>query len=309
MMLNKNTTRVLIGLSAILILGALLVFGLRAIVPTDNSLKARVSPRSISINDSIYFSDSTEFAKTRSWHFGDGQLSNLKSGYHKFSSPGNYTVVLTVNDNLRDSFVVSVQDGGYTYTAHDSIFKIVAVDRALQGESVVFRVDGHGSQEFNWDFGDNTSPINSSNSIVQHTYLAAGKYTVKLTSRNNYYPATHVINIMEGFKVSDPTSPTAPGGGGNDAAAELMKKENDFKLHLEEIIKGSDFNTHYYYLLRKYLCGREKTIIRVNDNRTNEYYSYANSLQFNSRAVIQSVKLTEDPKSQCIVSVEVRQEN
>lgn len=308
MMLNKNTTRILIGAAVVIVLGVLIVFGLRAIVPTDSNLKARVSPRSISVTDSIYFSDSTDFAKTYTWHFGDGQFSDKRNGYHRFNTPGNYTVVLTVNNKIRDSFVVSVLDRGYTYTAHDSIFKIVAPSRALQGESVVFKVDGHGSQEFNWDFGDNSSPINTSNSIVQHTYLSAGKYTVKLSARNNYYPATHTINIIKGFDSDAGPLPVGGGDSGGGAAA-MMKKENDFKYHLEQIVKGADFNTHYYYLLQKYLCSKEKTIVRVNDNRTNEFYVYANSLPFNSRTVIQSVKLTEDPKSKCIITVEVRQEN
>src|SRR5690606_34567782 len=153
-MFNRNTWRIFGGAMIVALIGLFLVLGLKSILPRDRMLTAQVYPRIIELKDSIYFIDSTHFSQTRRWLFGDGDFSTEASGHHRYSSPGNYVVTLIVNENIRDSFFIRVEGTGYQYTAVDSVFKIVAPAAALQHESVLFRVDGYGSDEFVWDFGD-----------------------------------------------------------------------------------------------------------------------------------------------------------
>src|SRR5690606_37728994 len=98
----------------------------------DSMLAARVSPRVIQLKDSIFFIDSTDFARSRRWLFGDGDFSNRASGTHRYRAPGNYVITLIVNGNIRDSFFIRVEGTGYRYTAVDSVFKIIAPPAALQ---------------------------------------------------------------------------------------------------------------------------------------------------------------------------------
>lgn len=306
MMLNKNTQRVAIGVVVVTVLLVAIILGVRWLVPRDSMLRAGITPRTMMLGDSLYFIDSTDFATSYRWQFGDGQQSFAQKGYYRYKSPGNYTILLTVNNAVKDSFVVSVQGTGYVYDAHDSIFKIVAPAAALQGESVVFRIDGRGSDEFNWDFGDNSSPVRSTNNMVQHTFMVPGNYTVRLFSRNNHYPASHNIKINPGFQAFDPdNTPVAPGGQGGGAQQAMA---NDFKERLQKVANTvGDFNDHYYYLLKKYLCGREKTVVKVNGQKTNEYYSYLQNLPFKKTTII-SVRLTLDEKMKCATLVEVDQQ-
>ncbi len=102
------------------------------------------------------------------------------NGYHRYIAAGNYIVSLIVNNRFKDSFFVRVKGAGYTYTARDSIFKIVGPPAALQGENIMFRVDGYGSNEFVWDFGDNSNQMTTTLSVVQHSYKKSGVYEISL---------------------------------------------------------------------------------------------------------------------------------
>lgn len=252
MMLNRNTLRVLGGALIVAFLALFIVFGLRAVMPRDSMLRAKVSPRIIKLADSLYYYDSTDFAQSYKWLFGDGTFDTVQNGYHRYKAPGNYVVSLIVNNQFRDSFYVRVEGSGYTYNAQDSVFKIVGPPAALQGENIMFRVDGYGSDEFVWDFGDNSNQVTTTLSVVQHIYKNSGVYQVSLFSKNNTEPYKHKIIISPKYEIVDTASIPLPAAGGNAAA------ENDFKLHLQKIIDGGNFDQHYNYLLRKYVCSNAR---------------------------------------------------
>lgn len=297
-----------IGLAVVSVLFVGIILGARSLVPRDSMLKARITPRTMKLGESLYYHDSTSFATAYRWEFGDGQQSFSRNGRYTYKRPGNYTIFLTVNNKIKDSFVVSVQGTGYVYDAHDSIIKINAPSTALQGESVPFRVEGHGSNEFSWDFGDNSGRRGSTNNLAQHTYMVPGNYTVRLYSRNNHYPATHNIKINPGFQITETaTIPNVPKGGVDVVKQQEMA--NDFKQRLQKIASSEgDFNDHYYYLLKKYLCGKEKTIVKVNNQKTNEFYSYVQNLPFGRTSII-AVNLTLDEDNKCVKMVGVDQQD
>jgi len=300
MMLSRNTWSVLGGISVVTFLALFIVLGLRAVMPRDSMLRAKVSPRIIDQADSLYFYDSTDFATSHKWLFGDGTFTTDRNGYHRYKAAGNYVVFLIVNDKFRDSFFVRVKGTGYTYTAQDSVFKIVGPPAALQGENIMFRVDGYGSNEFVWDFGDKSNQVTTSLSVVQHIYKKSGVYEVSLYSRNNAEPCKHQIIISPKYDIVD-TAGISMAGAGNGAA------ENDFKLHLQKIIDGGSFDQHYNYLLRKYMCSNARIPMKINDQKTFEFYTYCQNLRFNTSLLIQSVQLTYSDKGKCVVMVNIAQ--
>ncbi|MFA6059893.1 MAG: PKD domain-containing protein [Taibaiella sp.] len=303
MMLNRNTLSISGGILVVTFLALFIVFGLRAVMPHDSILHAKVSPRIIQQSDSLHFYDSTEFAKSYKWLFGDGTFATTQSGYHRYKAPGNYVVSLTVNNQFKDSFFVRVQGAGYTYNAQDSVFKIVGPPAALQGENIMFRVDGYGSDEFVWDFGDKSNQITTTLSVVQHTYKKPGVYQVSLFSKNNTEPYKHSIIISSKYDLVDTAGIFPAATGGNMAA------ENDFKLHLQKIIDGGNFDQHYNYLLRKYMCNNARITLKINDQKTFEFYTYCQNLRFNSNLIIQSVQLTFADKNRCVVMANIVQGN
>lgn len=302
-MLNKNTWRILGGALLVALFALFLVSGLKSILPRDSMLAARVSPRVMQFNDSMYFVDSSDFADKRRWLFGDGNFSTAASGVYRYAAPGNYVVTLLVNETIRDSFFVRVEGTGYQYTAVDSVFKIIAPPAALQHENVLFRVEGYGSDEFLWDFGDGSPRQTARLSVVRHAYKKPGVYTVSLFSRNNQQPDQHKIIISPEFEWLDTSALTVAG-----KLTAGVEGSNDFRERLKKIVEEGRVGNHYAYLLNRYACGNADMPVQVNGSDTQPFYLYCQNLIFNSRLQIQSVELNYDQRGECAVSVRIRQQ-
>jgi PKD repeat protein len=115
-----------------------------------------------------------------SWNFGDGTTGSGASRQHTFAAAGSYSVRLTVTDD----------DG-----AQSSVTRSVSVtEPANQAPSAEFTssctdmsctFDASGSSDpdgsiasYGWNFGDGTTGSGASR---QHTFAAAGSYSVRLT--------------------------------------------------------------------------------------------------------------------------------
>lgn len=58
---------------------------------------------------------------------------------------------------------------------------------------------------------------------------------------------------------------------------------NDIREHLQAIVDGKPFNTHYNYILKKYLCGNPDIAVTVNNSKKNDFYSYCQGLKIIAR--------------------------
>src|SRR5439155_925120 len=113
------------------------------------------------------------------WTFGDGGSASGMVASHMYTTPGTYSVILTVTDNsgLRssDAAVVSVANRPPVANAGPD-------QTASAGSAVTF--NGSGSDpdgtvgSYGWDFGDGTS---AAGATVSHGYAAPGSYTATLT--------------------------------------------------------------------------------------------------------------------------------
>ncbi len=116
------------------------------------------------------------------WDFGDGAGSNDVNPTYAYGKAGNYTVSLTVTDDLGQSGETKV---GITVNepAKNPPVAIIAGPTSGQvGDRLAFSAkDSHGDspiKRYEWDFGDGQTAVGED---VTHIYQQAGQYTVLLT--------------------------------------------------------------------------------------------------------------------------------
>ncbi|HEX6333905.1 MAG TPA: PKD domain-containing protein, partial [Flavisolibacter sp.] len=112
---------------------------------------------------------------THTWDFGDGTTSNQVNPTHTYSSPGNYTVVLTTSSSAgcTDTRVKQLQfeDISTSFTAPDSICVNEAI--TLQNSSTP------APASTSWNFGDGSA---GNGNAVSKTFTTPGIYTIRMTS-------------------------------------------------------------------------------------------------------------------------------
>ncbi len=130
------------------------------------------------------------------WDFGDGQISPLANPMHTYTTAGSFNISLTIKNSygckqvLQKNGLVQLTDkvkAGFSY---------VYVN-ACQPPAVLrfTNLSGTGASQYQWLFGDGDS---SSAAAPEHTYTAAGSYSVKLvtfTATGCTDTATQLINI------------------------------------------------------------------------------------------------------------------
>lgn len=111
------------------------------------------------------------------WDFGDGNTSTDQNTVHTYSSPGTYTVTLTVTNHETGCDYVSTQtvrviDELADFTASQTeICRYTTVNFATVG------LNNINISSYNWNFGDGTS---GSGATPSHTYTQSGLYDVRL---------------------------------------------------------------------------------------------------------------------------------
>ena len=115
------------------------------------------------------------------WDFGDGNISTESSPSHTYTTPGSYTVTLTVADEYSSDAVTGAQQimvyavppeaaMDASVTSGDMPLTVNFSDTSTAGTGTV--------SEWFWDFGDGTT---STEQHPTHIYTEAGSYTVSLT--------------------------------------------------------------------------------------------------------------------------------
>ena len=137
----------------------------------------------------VSFTDNSTDATSWYWKFGDGNISRERNPTHNYSTEGNYTVILAVNNTngwSAKTQEITVQNG------------LPAVDFSADNSSgsVQFTDSSQNATSWSWDFGDGETSTDES---PVHTYSAAGNYTVTLTASNEMGSASKVsiVNLTE----------------------------------------------------------------------------------------------------------------
>jgi PKD repeat protein len=132
-----------------------------------------------------------------SWAFGDGGVSTSPTPSHEFAAEGSYVVKLTVTDNQGAT-------ASTTRTVSPApINELPVAEFTVTCSSLSCHVDGTASDDpdgsitdYSWTFGDGGT---ASGSTADHTYAAAGGYTITLSvtdDRLGTGTASHNVNVV-----------------------------------------------------------------------------------------------------------------
>ena len=123
------------------------------------------------------------------WNYGDGNSAEGMIVHHAYNAPGEYKVMLSVDDGSATECAVSTFEQTVKvnippvvkYKTTGEFFAGGAHDAILFDASESFDNDGD-ALEILWDFGDGTI---ASGEKVFHKYIKKGIYKVKLTVKDN----------------------------------------------------------------------------------------------------------------------------
>ncbi len=152
------------------------------------------SPASGNAPLNVSFTDNSTNATSQLWYFGNGNSSTEMNPTHNYSGPGNYTVILIVNN----------ENGWNTGTQNITVLAQPVppvanfssdVSSGSAPLSVQFTDLSENATAWNWDFGDGAT---STEQNPMHTYSATGDYIVNQTvsDANGTNSKLATINVL-----------------------------------------------------------------------------------------------------------------
>ncbi|SFI49746.1 PKD domain-containing protein [Halpernia frigidisoli] len=302
---QKNRKNILLISAGVIILAGLLIWALQKKGYTSEDMVATISPNSVNVGESVNFEDKTPFGKTRKWVFSDGAETTDKKGIHIYKKPGYYQVSLILDNEFTKTFPILVSSAVVSAVADPAIRTSTIIDapsQAMQLENVLFRAVSNDAKIYSWKFGESGN-IDAKDKMVTYAFKNPGTYVVTLYTDGDLEPVIHQIKILPSYPVQDQQEIQVVA----QTEGEVINKINDdFRYHLQQIANGSNFNMHYYYLLRTYLCNKDNVSVSAN-NKNISFYYYCTGLQFDKNNLIQEVTTTVDPGQNCVTKVEVKQ--
>ncbi|MFV0325264.1 MAG: PKD domain-containing protein [Bacteroides xylanisolvens] len=265
-----------------------LVLGITFLVRSciySKEIQATISPLDVEQGIPVSYADSTKGADKWHWEFGNGDTSSDRRGEYVFPETGKYQIRLTVNGNLEKKFIVNVRSPRKDESL--DLIKIDAPKEALQGEYITFRGVGN-SKDWRWEFGE-TGQVDAIEKNAIYKYELPGRYIVQLRTEETKYPVVHQIDIMPQYSDTDTT----------DVASIIG---NDIKEKLQAIVDQKPFNKNYNYIMSTYLCNNPNTLVIVNNDKKNDFYSYCQGLKIigRKRTIIENVLIDVEETESCI---------
>lgn len=123
------------------------------------------------------FTDRSIGADEWLWNFGDGNTSALQNPSHTYSTPGTYTVELTVRNlqsgcshTTRSQVIIADEVANFSASQTEICAKSFTTFIATQRHP-------NGIVNYSWSFGDGTT---GAGNPVNHTYQTSGNYSIQL---------------------------------------------------------------------------------------------------------------------------------
>ena len=145
------------------------------------------SPAQPAVGDTIFFNaDGLRAAAGHTivqynWDFGDGTNAGGAQTTHKYSQGATYVVVLSATDDAGQKTTlpktIVVGNGSPNASFTSSVLNPATHTMTFDGSGST-SANGSSIVTYQWAFGDGLS---GSGQTVNHSYLAAGSYTVRLT--------------------------------------------------------------------------------------------------------------------------------
>jgi PKD repeat protein len=137
-----------------------------------------------SVNSHLYWTFNTSIGTnlTYSWNFGDGGVSTLQSPTHTYSTSGNFTVCLIVDNGVNNSTLCHTITVASAANSCMALFNISQDSASVNPNAYTITDLSYGSNlSYLWDFGDTTT---STLQYPTHNYWGIGPYYLCLTVDN-----------------------------------------------------------------------------------------------------------------------------
>lgn len=121
------------------------------------------------------------------WNFGDNTSSNIQNPTHTYSTPGDYTVVLTTSNAINSNTLmkvkfIKVSSNIVAVTPPIAAFTHASLGVTNAGRQESFSNTSSNATSYLWDFGDG---FTSTETNPLHSYTSIGNFTVVLVATNN----------------------------------------------------------------------------------------------------------------------------
>lgn len=157
--------------------------------------------------------DQAEIEGDYMWNFGDGQSSSQPSTVHTYTQPGEYEVVLTIN-NGKDFIVKPAEETVFVYPSPDVNFSYSISEQNVEPlTNFVNHTDQ--AMTYQWDFGQGQFSTEKNPDI---RFTKMGPYAVTLEATNEYNcvgKVTKPIVIDRKYNLYAPTGFTPNGDDKN----------------------------------------------------------------------------------------------
>lgn len=132
--------------------------------------------------DATASTDSDGTLATYSWSFGDGAVGSGVTTTHAYTTPGDYTVTLTVTDDRGGSATTTKT---VTAALAPNVLPTAALTATIDNLSASLDASASSDSDgtivsYAWNFGDTTTKTTTT-AKTTHAYTAAGTFTVTVT--------------------------------------------------------------------------------------------------------------------------------
>lgn len=235
----------------------------------------------------VAFTDTSEYAVSWLWNFGDGNTSTLQHPIHTYTIPGTYTISLIVTGPGGSTDQALHIDSAIVHENAIAYFVVNPATVYVPTQPTQLYNFSQFSDTYYWDFGDGT---NSTDFEPAHQYYNEGSYDIMLIANNQWncpdtFIVTNAVIGIAGGEIIYPNaftpSPDGPNGGvydpwayNNDVFFPVYQGVDEYHMMIfnrwgELIFESFDPQIGWDGYYRGELCQQDVYVWKVNATFTN----------------------------------------
>ncbi len=157
------------------------------IAPNPPTADFTGTPTTILERESVTFTNTSQYAATCQWNFGDGQTSTEINPVHTYMTPGTYTVTLRVENTLGNDTKTRTNYITVNANTNPPVADFVASETEVSMGGTVNFTDLTANIPTSWEWTlEGGTPATSTEQNPSVTYSEPGEYTVTLVAHNAY---------------------------------------------------------------------------------------------------------------------------
>jgi M6 family metalloprotease-like protein len=240
------------------------------------------------LNTPLSLVNSSSYADSFKWNFGDGHIDTLKNPSHYYAKSGQYMVKLQAKSSSGadlDSMLITVNP------LPNAQFIVSKIDTL----SVTVNNTTTGSNFYTWYWGDNISS-NKNSKVLTHSYKDTGAYIVSLIVADASNQCTDTLNQI--VHILKKTNVGIWGQDLNSLTVKAYPNPFSSSFHIDlNLIKASDIELALYNIsgeklsiIRSGLFAEGKTSVEISGNLSPGIYFIGLSTQGSKPTFIRIVK-------------------